>query len=297
MSVAKANGIDIAYELSGPDDGIPLLLIMGLGMQLVDWPDSFCQMLVEKGYRLIRFDNRDSGLSKKLNHLGTPNLALGYAKYLLHLPLHAPYTLNDMADDAIGLLDALGIERLHVAGVSMGGMIAQLMAGRYPQRVTSLTSIMSSSGRRGLPMPSSRVRNAMMARPDNPRDMNAVLDHYVQLFRLIGSPAYPIPEPELRQRISRGIKRSVSLAGTARQIYAITASGDRVAMLRSLRVPTQVIHGRDDLLVPIAAGRDVAHLVPGAQLHEIAGMGHDLPPQLDAQLTELIDAHCRAAEP
>ncbi|MDB5797863.1 MAG: alpha/beta hydrolase [Paucimonas sp.] len=292
---ATSNGIRIAYEALGDSRDTPLLLIMGLGAQLVDWPDSFCELLVDSGYYVIRFDNRDSGLSERMDHLGKPNLPLAYMKSLMLMPVNSGYLLDDMAADAIGLLDALDIPRAHVVGASMGGMIAQIMAARHPQRVMSLTSIMSTSGRRSLPGPLPRVREAMMARPPRAGDVEALVAHSMQLFRLIGSPGYPIPEVELRRRVGNAVGRGASRVGTARQLLAVTASGDRIALLPTIRVPTLVIHGSDDPLVPVFAARDVARLVPGAVLHEIPGMGHDLPPQLDVQLTTLIDAHCSAA--
>ena len=291
MPVVKANGIDIAYETAGDPKGVPVLLVMGLGMQLIAWPDDFVEGLVELGFHVIRFDNRDSGLSAKFDHAGKPNLPLAYLKTLLRWPLKPAYTLDDMAADAIGLMRVLGVGRAHVVGASMGGMIAQLMAANYPDRVLSLTSIMSSSGRRGLPGPTRAARAALLKRPADPHDIDCVAAHMAHTFRVIGSPAYPTSDKVLRERMARSIKRNVNTGGVARQMVAIAASGDRSELLHKIAVPTLVIHGADDPLVPLACGEDTAHQVPGARLEVIEGMGHDLPAQLIERLLALIDAH------
>jgi len=293
LPIIETNGIQIAYDEQGDPRGEPVLLIAGLGLQLISWPDAFCKGLTEQGFRVIRFDNRDSGLSSKMDHFGKPNLHLAFFKTLFHMPLFSGYTLYDMARDAIGVLDALKIGKAHIVGASMGGMIAQIIAARYPHRVLTLTSIMSTSGRPGLPGPSLAASNAMFSRPANPRNMNSVIDHFVHLFRVIGSPAYPTPEAELRQRVARSVRRNVCARGTARQIMAVASSGDLVAQLRTIRLPALIIHGTDDPLVPVACGRDTARLIPNAILHEVEGMGHDFPPALDEVLSGLIGAHCR----
>ena len=295
MPVIESNGLQLTYDTRGDPKGEPLLLIMGLGMQMIAWPEVFCDALAARGFYVIRFDNRDSGLSTKLDHLGKPNLLLAFAKSFLRLPLKAPYKLDDMAQDTIGLLDALGIVRAHVVGASMGGMIAQIVAARHPQRVRSLTSIMSTSGRRGLPGPTSEARSALMSRPANPHDIDALVNHLMQTFRVIGSPGYPIPEAQLRERLEAAVRRNVSTAGVTRQLVAIGASGDRVSLLKSVQAPTLVIHGKDDPLVPLECGRDTARLIPGARIHEIEGMGHDFPPALYTTLVQLIGDHCGAA--
>ena len=289
MPILTANGIDIAYETAGDPKAAPLLLIMGLGMQLIAWPDDLVDGLVEQGFYVIRMDNRDSGLSRKFDHAGTPNLALALLKTLVRWPLKPAYTLEDMAADAVGLLSALGVARAHVVGASMGGMIAQVIAANYPDRVLSLTSIMSSSGRRGLPGPTSAARRVLLKRP--PNDQEAMLAHSVNLFRVIGSPAYPTPEKQLRMRTARALKRNVSPGGVARQMVAIAASGDRSALLRKITAPTLVIHGAADPLVPAACGEDTARQIAGARFALIEGMGHDLPAQLIERLLALIDAH------
>ena len=291
MGTITANGIGICYEAAGDPRGVPLLLIMGLGMQLTAWPDDFIDGLVELGFYVVRLDNRDSGLSDKFDFAGTPNLALAFVRQLLRLPMRPAYTLADMADDALAVLSALGVARAHIIGASMGGMIAQELVARHPDRALSLTSIMSSSGRRKLPGPTRAARAALLRRPSDPRNLDAVLAQMVDTFRIIGSPAYPTPERQLRARISRSLKRNVCPGGVARQIVAIAASGDRSALLRAIRVPTLVIHGAADPLVPLACGVDTARLVPGAHLEVIEGMGHDLPAQLIERLIALIDAH------
>ncbi len=293
MPILSANGIKIAYETSGDPKAPALLLIMGLGMQLVDWPDDLVSGLVEQGFHVIRFDNRDSGLSTKFDHAGTPNLALSYLKTRLRLPLRPPYTLDDMAIDALGVMSALGVARAHVVGASMGGMIGQILAARHPQRVLSLTSIMSSSGRRDLPGPTPAARAVILRRPRKRAGFDDAVEHLLHTLRVIGSPAYPTPERLLRERIVRSLKRNICPGGDARQLLAIVAGGERSALLQSVTAPTLVIHGAADPLVPPECGADTARLVPGARLELIQGMGHDLPPQLIERLLALIEAHAR----
>ncbi|MBY0239828.1 MAG: alpha/beta hydrolase [Burkholderiaceae bacterium] len=288
MPIITANGIDLAYETSGNPDGPPVLLIMGLGMQLVSWPAEFVQGLERQGCFVIRFDNRDSGLSSKFDSAGVPNLPLSYVKSVVGWPLRAAYLLSDMARDACGLLDALGVGRAHVIGVSMGGMIAQIFAAEYPERTLSLTSIMSSSGRRGLPGPTRAARRALMRPAPAGARREHLIDQMAQTFRVIGSPGFPMPEPVLRDRIARSIDRSLCPGGVARQLVAIAASGDRSPLLRQIIRPALVIHGAADPLVPVACGIDTAKRISGAVLHVIDGMGHDLPPQLIPRLLALL---------
>ena len=291
MPTLKSNGIRLVYETAGDPKDVPILLIMGLGMQLIAWPDDFVEGLVEQGFYVIRFDNRDCGLSTKFDHTGTPNLWLTYLKTLLRWPVKTAYTLDDMAEDARGVLRALGVAKAHVVGVSMGGMIAQIMAAKYPDRILSLTAIMSSSGRRGLPGPTREARAVMMRRPRNSRDMEAIIEHTANIYKVIGSPAYPTPEKQLRDNIARAIRRNVSGAGIARQMVAVAAAGDLSPRLEAIRVPSLVIHGAADPLIPAACGIDVARHINGARLEIIEGMGHDLPDQLIERLLALIDAH------
>jgi len=276
----SANGIALEVEDHGSPAGEPLVLIMGLGMQLVAWHPEFVAMLVARGFRVIRFDNRDIGLSQRFDHLGVPNLALDSLRHAVGMKVSAPYTVADMADDTAGLLAALGITAAHICGASMGGMIAQQLAVRHPQRVKSLTLIMTSSGSRRLPGPTLKVRSALISRPADPNNVQSVIEHYVKLYRLIGSPAYPAPEAYLQERLGQSVQRSYRPAGTARQMVAIAADGNRSKLLAQIKVPTQIIHGQADPLVPVAAGTDLAAKIAGAEIDLIAGMGHDLPTEL-----------------
>jgi proline iminopeptidase len=291
MPSLNANGIRIAFDTAGDPKAAPLLLISGLGLQLTAWPDEFVEGLVELGFYVIRFDNRDCGLSTKFEHAGTPSLGLAWLKSKLRLPVRSPYTLEDMADDAVGVLSALGVARAHVVGLSMGGMIAQLVASKFRSRVLSLTSIMSSSGRRGLPGPTPAVRRALLRRPKSVGDLEAVIEHAVQLQQVIASPAYPTPEKHLRRRAARALRRNCCPAGTMRQMLAVAASRDRSDELGTITAPTLVIHGAADPMLPLACGLDTAHAIPNARLEVIEGMGHDLPIQLMERLLALIDEH------
>lgn len=295
MATAQANGITLTYEASGDPRDAPVLLIMGLGMQLIAWPQDLVDGLVEQGYYVIRYDNRDIGLSSKFDHFKKPNLTLAYLKSLVGWPQAPAYTLHDIANDALGLLDALGIARAHVVGVSMGGMIAQIFAARFGGRILSLTSIMSSSGRRGLPGPTASARAALLRRPGDASDRKQLVDHAVGVFRAIGSPSFPTPERLLRANIERALNRNSDPAGAgvARQMVAIVACGDRTPLLRKIACPAMVIHGAADPLVPLACGADTAEAIRGAKLHVIEGMGHDLPPQLIERLLALLDQHLR----
>lgn len=284
--------LHIEYESLGDPAHPAIVLIMGLGMQLMAWPDSFCQALVARGYRVIRFDNRDCGLSGRAPGKKRANLLLAMAASALGLPVRTPYTLEDMAGDAVGLMDRLGIDRAHIVGASMGGMIAQVLAAKFPQRVLSLTSIMSSSGNRKVSKPSRKARKVLLSRPADPKNPDSVIEHLVEMFGVIGSPGYPSSREELRSRIGHSVRRAYEPAGTARQLLAIIASGDRRKLLHTITAPTLVLHGADDPLVPLAAGRDTAQNIPGAQLQVIEGMGHDFPDALMPRLAQAIADHC-----
>ena len=284
----SANGLSLEVEDHGPPDGEPLLLVMGLGMQLTAWPDELVEMLVARGFRVIRFDNRDVGLSQGFDELGVPNIAVAAMKFAFHLPIRPPYPLRALADDAVGVLDALGIAQAHVCGASMGGMVAQLMAIHHPRRVKSLTLMMTTTGSRRLPMATPEVRRALLTRPENPKDPESVAAHLGRFMHLIGSPAYR-PDPEsMRAKLRAAVARAYRPAGTARQLVAIVADGDRSRRLADVRLPCCVIHGQADPLVPAAAGHDLARKIAGAQLELIDGMGHDLPMALLPRFAEGI---------
>ncbi len=296
MTAVAANGLTIEYESTGDPAAPPILLVMGLGLPLIAWPDAFVQGLVERGFRVIRFDNRDCGLSSQIDVRRQPNVVAALAATWLHLPVRAPYSLDDMAADAVGLLDVLGIPRAHIVGVSMGGMIAQMVAALHADRVLSLTSIMSSSGRRSVSRPRSDAKRALLSKPAKPGDPASVVEHLIGVFGVIGSPAFPSDRDALREQISRSVRRGYYPAGVTRQLVAILASGDRRRSLRRITAPTLVIHGAADPLVPVEAGRDTARHIAGARLMVIDGMGHDLAPGLLPILVEAIAAHCRASE-
>lgn len=290
----RANGIELAYDEFGDRRYPVILLIMGLATQMIAWPEEFCRALAARGYRVIRFDNRDIGLSQKMDAARVPHMLKLAACARLNLSVKVPYRLYDMAQDTIGLLDALDIDSAHIVGASMGGMIAQLVAGHFPSRVLSLTSIMSTSGRRSLPGVQRKVALHMLRRPAG-SDARSIVDYSMRTWRLIGSPAYQPTDEALRAKLTQSYQRSYSPAGHARQMAAIMASGDRVAVLQTVTAPTLVIHGKADPLVPAAGGIDTARLVRGAKLELIEGMGHDLPQPLLAHFVDLISTHANTA--
>jgi pimeloyl-ACP methyl ester carboxylesterase len=290
-----ANGIQIEVEDSGGEGRPVILLIMGLGMQLIAWPDAFVQTLVEAGFRVVRYDNRDIGLSQGFDEAGTGNLVWQAVRQRIGLPVRSAYTLQDMANDALGVLDALDIRRAHVVGASMGGMIAQRLAAAAPQRMTSLVSIMSSSGARNLPGPRPDVAAALMRRPAS-RTEAALVAHSLGFVRLISSPAYPQEERVLTDRITRGLRRAYRPAGIVRQMLAIGADSGREALLARIASPALVLHGDADPLVPIACGQDTARRIPGARFVSVSGMGHDLPAQVIDLLLQHIVPFLQTAE-
>jgi pimeloyl-ACP methyl ester carboxylesterase len=299
MPTLQANGLTLAYETHGDPAGAPLLLVMGLGAQLTFWPEELVEGLAAEGFRVIRFDNRDAGLSTALDTLGVPNVALASMKYLLRLPVAAPYLIRDMALDTHALLDALGIARAHVVGASMGGMIAQELAAEFPDRVASLVSIMSTTGSRKLPHPTRRARAALLAPAASPGDVEGAIHRLMGLLRAIGSTTHPAEEGALRAFCERQARRSYRPAAAARQLVAIAASGDRTANVRRIRAPTLVIHGDEDPLVRPPCGEATAAAIRAgggrAELRVVAGMGHDLPLPLLPSIVAAIAAHCRAA--
>ena len=288
----KANGIDIEVEDTG-GSGPVVVLIMGLGMQLVAWPLQLVDALVAAGYRVIRHDNRDIGLSQKFDDKGVPNLLWESIKLKFGITPRAPYSLKDMALDTVGVLDALGVAQAHIVGASMGGMIAQRVALAAPGRTLSLISIMSTSGAKGLPNPKAKVIRALMARPKG-QDREAILKHYVHLLRVIGSPAFPMEESLVRERISAGLDRSYAPFGTMRQMVAIAADTGRARALANISAPTLVLHGKADPLVPYACGEDTARRIAGARMVGIDGMGHDLPPEVITRLLPPMLGHLQS---
>ena len=275
--------IDIAYQRLGNSDSPVVLLIMGLGAQYIHWPDPFCHALVKGGLQVIRFDNRDVGLSTHMTDAPPPNLPAALAGDLSSVS----YTLSDMAADAVGLLDVLGFERAHIVGASMGGAIAQTMAIEHPGRVRSLTSMMSTTGNRSVGQPSPEVLRAVFSGPPAiTRD--DVIQQRLRAFRAVGSPTYPNDEDEVAAKAGRAYDRSHDPIGIARQAIASVASGDRTEHLRHLAVPTLVIHGLADRMCDVSGGRATAEAIPGAELVLFEGMGHDLPPGLRFQLAQRI---------
>ena len=289
----QANGHSIEVDVQGPPDGAPLVLLMGLGMQLTGWPEPFVQMLVERGQRVMRLDNRDAGLSQGFDHLGMPSVPLAALRYALRLPVKSAYSIADMARDTVGVLDALGIDRAHIVGASMGGMVAQHIAALHPERVSALTLVMTTSGARRLPKPSAKARAAMLDRRGlDPKNMEAVVDRLERVFTIIGSPAYrPVGEQgreAFRARLRASVQRAYRPAGVARQLIAVAADGDRSPMLARITAPTHIVHGAMDPLVPVASAHDLHSKIKGSTLEVIEGMGHDLPEALWARLAAAI---------
>jgi pimeloyl-ACP methyl ester carboxylesterase len=280
MPKAKANDIEIEYETFGDPSLKPLLLIMGLGSQLISWEVELCKNFVEHGFYVIRFDNRDVGLSTKLEELGTPNVAKMYVAAQKGEKVNAPYLLKDMADDVIGL------KKAHICGASMGGMIAQTIALHYPSRVLSLTSIMSSTGNPNLPRPKPEALKILLT--PRPTERQAYIEDSVKVWRFLYGPGFPFDENKRRRMAEIAYVRSFYPPGMARQLAAIIASGNRKALLKSVNLPTLVIHGKDDPLVPVEAGKDTAESIPNAELLLIEGMGHSLPPEIWDQIVLAI---------
>jgi pimeloyl-ACP methyl ester carboxylesterase len=282
--LAPVNGIEIAYQEGGDPDGEPLLLIMGLATQMLAWDEELCAMLAERGFRVVRFDNRDIGRSTKIESAGVP----GRADMLLGRRRTAPYLLREMAADTTGLMDHLGIESAHLVGASMGGMIAQSTAIGYPERVRSLVSIMSTTGNRWLGMPTWKAFGTLFVRTQRGRE--AAIEQTLRTFKIIGSPAYPMDEVRFRELAGASYDRSHGRAGIARQLHAITASRDRTPALERLHLPATVLHGGSDPLIRPAAGRATARAIRDSRLRIFPGMGHDLPPALWPDFVEEIAA-------
>ena len=284
MPNVRANGISIEYDEFGGRDSMPLLLIMGLGQQLVSWDERFCKQLADRGFRVIRYDNRDVGLSAKF-HERCPNPAQLVADVFQGKSVNPPYTLDDMAGDATGLLQALGIPSAHVVGASMGGMIAQVLAIQHRQHVLTLTSIMSTTGNPNLPQPEPDAL-ALLMQPA-PTEREAAIQHGLRVWRVLHGPGFEFDEVRIRERVELSYDRDPDPAGTARQLLAIMAAPSRKDALGSVTMPTLVIHGDADPLVRIAGGYDTAEAIPGAKMLVIEGMGHETP---EGAWPRLIDA-------
>lgn len=291
VTKAAANGIHIEYETFGDSAARPLLLIGGLADQLIHWDDELCRDLSERGHYVIRFDSRDAGLSTKFDQAGVPDLGA-----LARGEKGPPYTLEDMADDAVGLLDALDIRKAHICGASMGGMIAQTIAIRHPSRILSLISIYSTTGNRDLPPPKPEMMERLRA--PAPPEREAYIKYMVDLFKAMAGPGFVFDEAWTRMITTTAYDRSFSPQGTMRQIAAIMTQTDRKKALAAVTVPTLVIHGTDDPVVPMEAGKDTAEAIPGARLMLIEGMGHDLPHGgAWPRIVEAIAAHTLRAIP
>ena len=271
----KGNGIQIAYDTFGDPSAAPILLLAGLSCQMICWDELICQQLASHGFHVIRMENRDIGLSETLDGKGVPHLAEVFTAALTGGRLMVPYTLEDMADDCFGLLDALGVERAHFCGFSMGGMIAQTACIRKPSRAISLTSIYSTTGDPMLATPTPEAQKVLITPP--PRELGPFIEHFLLVHRTLSGPGFPFDEAWHREIGEKSFQRSASTKGVARQFAAIIASGDRTRALRMLRIPTLVIHGVDDPLIPVICGKETAKAIPDSRLMLIPGMGHDLP--------------------
>lgn len=290
--ITPNTGIEIFFEDHGDPAHDAILLVMGLGAQLTLWPDEFVSALVGEGYRVIRYDNRDIGLSQKMEGARAPSLATQVLRKKFGWPARVPYTLTDMANDGVGVLDALEIDAAHVVGASMGGMIAQLMAVHHGPRMLSLTSIMSTTGNGKLPQAEKHAMDALIA-PLAALDEETLVAHGLNVARNIGSPGFPFDPEQQRERVLRNVRRSVYPAGLPRQLAAIIDDGCRRSRLADVRVPTLVLHGEGDPLVKLEAGEDTARAIPGARLVTIPGWGHDIPlPLIDRVANEIV-THAR----
>lgn len=296
MPRVKANGLDIAFDSFGPLDGEAILLVAGLGVQMIRWPDAFCAALAAHGFRVIRFDNRDAGASTHLDQHAPPDLGPLVAALMAGRRPEVPYTLHDMAADAVGLLDALAIPRAHVVGLSMGGMIAQIMSSEHPGRVLSLTSIMSGTGNPALPQAEPDVL-AMMMRPapDPVLDEAGFVAHSLAFARRIAGPAHPVDDGAHRRLVLEEAGRAHDPRGASRQLAAMVVAGDRRARLATIAVPALVIHGACDPLIPPACGADTAASITGAEFLLVEGMGHHLPASLHRRVADAVVRLARSA--
>jgi len=296
MPHIRANGIEIYVETHGDAKTTPLVLVRGLGSQVIHWPEAMLDRLVAAGFFVVTADNRDAGLSQRSDDWGTIDEADTQRRLDAGLPLDLPYTMTDMAADQIAVMDHFGLARAHIAGVSMGGMIVQLIAAHWPDRVISMTSIMSSSGNPAIPLGTPEVRKLLLASPEDPGDVESVVAFTLACDRVWGSPAYRFDDRAHADLVRRAYARCWTPEGVKRQWAAARANGSRVELLRTIRVPCLVIHGLDDALVQPEHGRDTAANIPGASLVEIPGMGHDLEGALGPMVANHIARHARSAE-
>ncbi|MHA1930986.1 MAG: alpha/beta fold hydrolase [Promethearchaeota archaeon] len=294
MPKAKANDIEIEYETFGDPSDKPLLLINGLGSQMINWDEGFIQCLVEHGFFVIQFDNRDVGLSTKIEETGEPDMMQAYLAIQAGKPFEPPYTVEDMADDAVGLLDALNIEKAHICGFSMGGTIVQVIAYRHPTRVLSLTSISSSTGNPDIPRGDPEV-GRVMATPAPP-DRDGYVEYYVKLRRLLNGSIFPYDEVKNRDYAGRAYDRSFYPPGISRQSLALMIGGNRKSKLASITVPTLIIHGADDPIVRVEGGKDTHEAIPGSELIIIEGMGHFIPPETWERISDAIKTNTAKAQ-
>jgi len=295
MPSVASNGIRIEYEDLGPKDGDPILLIMGLGQQLTAWPLGFCQMLTDAGHRVIRFDNRDTGLSTYFDEAGPQDVGMLMALAAEGKPMTVPYLLSDMADDAAGLIEALDLGPSHIVGVSMGGMITQELAHRHPDKISTLTSIMSTSGNPELPPAKPEAMAVLISAPEDPSSRDSILDNLVEGRKIIGSPGFMDPDWVIRANAAIGVDRANYPVGVSRHLAAVIGGGSRVDKLKEITRPTHVIHGTDDPLVVVEGGKDTAKHIPGAKLTLIEGMGHDLATELQPILADHIASFIKDA--
>ncbi len=296
MPHIDANGISLYVETHGDATATPLILVRGLGSQIVHWPRAFIDGFVANGFFVITHDNRDAGLSQKFDDWGVIDEQAVQRQLEAGEPIDAPYCVRDMADDAIAVLDRFGIDRAHLAGISMGGMIVQLAAVHHGDRLISMTSIMSSSGNPDIPLGTPEARELLLQQPDDPNDRESVIAFTLKADRVWGSPGYPFDDAERADLIGRAYDRCWAPEGVKRQWAAVRGDGSRVERLKTITVPSLVIHGLDDSLVQAEHGRDVAAHIPGARLIEIPGMGHDLEGGLSPMIVDHVTRHARAAE-
>lgn len=290
QKTVQANGIDIVYDSFGSPDSPPLILIMGLGRQMIAWDKDFCAQLADKGFRVIRFDNRDTGLSTSFNKAGVPDLGAVFKAVMTGEKPSLPYTLLDMAKDTIGLMDALDIKSAHIAGASMGGMIAQTICIHFPERVRTLTSIMSTTGNPDLPRATPEAASAL-AEP-SPSQRDAYIQHSLKVLGVLNG-TFPVDEEQQKKAAGETFDRNYNPDGFMRQYAAVLSAGNRKKQLAALKIPALVIHGTDDPLIPKEAGQDTANTIPGAKLCLVKGMGHSFPKQIWQEIINQISSHAK----